>query len=160
MDVKHCDSLSGSELMRSHYVLVYLVQFYFSKEIAWKTRGKSMLKPSVLYNLDPILDERLLFVGGRLKNSLLSLDEKHPLILPSDSRLSELIVKDCHARSLHGGVQLTLCTLRHQFWIVKVRQKVKSIIRNCHTCICYRTSEHYQKIGNLPRKRVKPCRPF
>ena len=68
MDVKHCDSLSGSELMRSRYVLVYLVQqFYFAKEIIWKTPGKSMLKPSVLYNLDPILDEGLLFVGGRLK---------------------------------------------------------------------------------------------
>ena len=155
------DSLSVIELERDRLVWVYLAQrYYFEKDISRTVSGRTLIKSSALYNLDAFLSESLLFVGGRLKNSLLSLDEKHPLILPSESRVSKMIIKDYHARTLHGGVQLTLSTLRRQFCIIGGRQKVKSVIKFCHTCVRFRASEYYQKMGNLPQERVRPSRPF
>ena len=86
-------------------------------------------------------------VGGRLSHSLLAEDAKHPLILPVDC-------------TLHGGVQLTLATLRRQFWIVKGRSAVKNVIRTCITCTLHAARLPSQLMGELPKARVLPSAPF
>ena len=65
-----------------------------------------------------------------------------------------LIILDAHQRTLHGGVQLTLATLRRQYWIVKGRAEVKKSIRACTTC-----SRHAARVPNqLIAKGA--CTPF
>lgn len=70
----------------------------------------------------------LLRIGRRLKHALLAYDERHPIILPSVSHLTRLIVNDCHLRSLYGEVQLTLGLLRQRYWILRRRAVVKQRI--------------------------------
>ena len=60
----------------------------------------------------------LLRVGSRLPHSLLEENAKHPLILPADYHFITLLIRDAHHRTLHGGTQLTLATLRRQYLIV------------------------------------------
>lgn len=58
------------------------------KVLQRKPQGASLPKSSPLCHLNPILDEGLLRVGGRLKGSTLSEEQKHPIILPKDGHVS------------------------------------------------------------------------
>ena len=49
--------------------------------------------------------------GGRLENSEMPPDSKHPVFLDKDHYLTSLIVRDCHTRVKHGGVKATLTEL-------------------------------------------------
>ena len=65
-----------------------------------------------------------------------------------------------HRRTLHGGTQLTLATLRQRYWILQGRQRVKALIHRCPTCIRWRATTGQQLMGDLPAPRVTPARPF
>ena len=92
---------------------------------------------------------------GKLKNSLnLFIDEnnvircrsrlieakqldyysKNPILLRNDSRFTELIILKFHQDVYHNGVETTLCNLRNIYWIIRGRQRVKSVIRKCVIC--------------------------
>ena len=43
-----------------------------------------------------------------------------------------------HGKTLHAGVQATICGIREDFWVPKSRSAVKSIIYNCNLCKRYR----------------------
>ena len=160
MEKPASEVVTPQEIRRAKLTWAYLEQQrYFSK--VFKELGKEGKRLNhQLLKFDPFIDSGILRVGGRLKHSLLPHDQKHPIILPADSHLSTLIVRDSHARCLHGGTTLTLTTVRLSFWILKGRQLVKRIIRKCIPCIRYRATESYQKMGNLPLEGVRPSRPF
>ena len=42
-----------------------------------------------------------------------------------------------HKKTIHGGVILTMTAVRDQYWIAKLRQLTKRIIRNCYGCRRY-----------------------
>jgi len=94
-------------------------------------------------------DHGVLRVGVRLKHAILSHDERHPMIAPPASWLTRLLVESCHRRALHGGMQLTLC-----------RTVVKQILHRCVPCTRWRAAVPQPLMGNLPRGRVSPGRPF
>ncbi|XP_014229554.2 uncharacterized protein LOC106654274 [Trichogramma pretiosum] len=136
-------------------------ELHFSKEIESLRRSVPLSRKSALLRLHPILDEEgLLRLGGRLQNSLLHYDEKHPYILPSTSFLSLLLARDAHDRTLHGGTQLTLSYLRRRFWITQGRALVKRVIGRCIRCWRYRATPTSQLMGDLPALRVQQSRPF
>lgn len=65
-----------------------------------------------MVTLNPFIDrDGLLRVGSRLDTSLQAEGVK-PIILPKESRLTELNLRDCHVDTYHGGAQLVLATLR------------------------------------------------
>ena len=107
-----------------------------------------------------MIQNHLLRVGGRLSHSLLEEDAKHPFILPADCHFTTLLIEDAHQRTLHGGVQLTLATLRRQYWIVKGGSAVKKVIRACTTCSRYAARVPSQLMGELPKSRVRHSSPF
>ena len=127
--------ISASEIESTRLCLIYLVQTaYFKLELhQFKRKGKLSTK-STLLPLNPMIQNHLLKVGGRLSHSLLEEDANHPLILLADCHFTILLIRDAHHRTLHGGTQLTLATLRRQYWIVKGRSAVKKVIRLCITC--------------------------
>ena len=102
----------------------------------------------------------LLRVGGRLRHSALSVDAQHQVIIPRDHKFTELVVDEAHRRTLHGGTQLTLSTVRQKYWILQGRQRVKALIHRCVTCTRWRATPGRQLMGDLPSSRVTPARPF
>lgn len=108
----------------------------YHQELISLAQGLSLAEGSKLTPLNPFVDPLgLLRVGGRLKNSFLSKDEQHPLILPRTSHLTRLVVLACHLRSLHGGVQLTLRMVRQHYWIPQGHALVKQVLRQCVTSV-------------------------
>ena len=60
-----------------------------------KDKVKAMKRSSSLYKLDPFLDEDgLLRVSGRLRQSSIPYEVKHPVILPKKGHVTSLIL--CH----------------------------------------------------------------
>lgn len=80
---------SLQEISRARYFLIYLVQREaFPGEIKTSSNEGSLLKKNRLTALNPFLDEGILRVGGRMKHSLLSHDQKFPIILPAQHHLT------------------------------------------------------------------------
>ncbi|XP_076549276.1 uncharacterized protein LOC143308232 [Osmia lignaria lignaria] len=137
--------LTASELSGARISLVKLAQM-----------GKSLPKRNPLLSLDPFLDKTdgVLRVGGRLVNSVLSHDRKHPPILPRHSPLSRLFVRYAHRACLHGGPTLTLSTLMQHAWILGRNRLVKTEIRYCVVCQQVKPRFAWQMMGSLPATRA------
>ncbi|XP_029155184.1 uncharacterized protein LOC114928270 [Nylanderia fulva] len=111
--------ISSDELTEARLSWVRLIQArIFTKEIRRLQNGTPLPSRSFLQKLTPFLDsEGLLRVGGRLRNANLQYNATHPPILPSESTFTLLVVDDHHQRTLHGGTQMTVCSLRREYWV-------------------------------------------
>ncbi|KAL6418078.1 hypothetical protein ACFW04_012359 [Cataglyphis niger] len=156
------DTLSASECDDARLAWIRVVQTAaYKEERRTLARGAPLPSRNSLIKLTPFTDPLgILRVGGRIKHALLAYDERHPAILPGSSHLTQLIVEACHRRTMHGGVQLTFGTVRQHYWIPRGRQLVKAIIQRCVTCARWRGATQQQIMGDLPRLRVTPARPF
>ena len=98
---------------------------------------------------------------GRIGNSSLPLSSKEPIILPSNHYFIKLLILDVHDKLKHSGVDSTLTTLRERFWILKGRQAVKKVLRNCVICRKFSGSP-YASVNppDLPAVRVSDDPPF
>ena len=99
----------------------------------------------------------------RLSNANLSYSTKFPLFIPARHYLTDLIIMECHAKVCHNGSRdtLVLSPVRTNFWIIKGRQLVKSVIHKCATC--KRDEEKGYQIpptAALPDFRATPRAPF
>ncbi|XP_039311341.1 uncharacterized protein LOC105201279 [Solenopsis invicta] len=156
-----CEGQEPEELTRFSSLHRLLRRIAFRDEIRALSRGRIERSRSPLRLLSPFLDDRgLLRVGGRLKHALLSVDQRHPIILPQGSHLTYLVVADEHGRVLHGGTQLTLASLRWRYWVLRGWQLVKHYIHRCLPCLRWRAANPQPRMGSLPRARVVPSRPF
>jgi hypothetical protein len=132
----------------------------FSTEIKELEGGRQVSKKSRLISLNPFLDDSgLIRVGGRLRNSGAHSDVKHPIVLPK-CEITELIVQSEHISLLHAGPQATLASLRQRYWPMSGRSVVRRIIHNCLKCFRANPTTSYQLMGELPKDRVQPARPF
>ncbi|XP_046976652.1 uncharacterized protein LOC124542811 [Vanessa cardui] len=155
-------ALTTEELESALKIIIKIVQKeQFETEIQNVKIKKTVNKKSKLKRLNPYLDEDgILRVGGRLRHSDLQDHWKHPIILGDKSILTSLIVADAHMKTLHGGVQLMLTYLQNRFWIIKAKGLVKSYIYKCLICARYNAIPRTQLMGDLPKERVTPSRPF
>ncbi|XP_071056518.1 uncharacterized protein [Onthophagus taurus] len=123
-------------------------QLSFRKEIRELLGGRVISKSSPLFRLSPFVDGNgFLRIAGRLRFANLEWDEKHPLILPKRSRVTELLIDSHHRRTLHGGTQLILSSIRRRFWIVGGRVPVRTFIQRCMVCAKQRVVTSQQLMG-------------
>ncbi|XP_018395111.1 PREDICTED: uncharacterized protein LOC108773703, partial [Cyphomyrmex costatus] len=150
-----------AELREAARFWVRLTQkIHFPKEWNAVSNNIPVSKSSSLNTLHPLMGtDSLLRLGGRLKNAALGYAERHPVLLPKN-RVSELLIDQAHRATLHGGTQLTLRTLRQNYWILGGRGLVKRHIRQCVICTRYSARTSVQLMGDLPPPRVNPSPPF
>ena len=116
---------------------------------------------SELRRLLPQVDaEGVIRVGGRLQNAYLPEDEKHPTIIPKTSHLAELVIRDAHLRTLHGGPQLIQSFICRTFWIVHARNRIRRLTRQCARGTRFQGHNQLQQMVPLPAERITPSRPF
>lgn len=156
-------TLSTSEINNARIAFIKLVQSkHFEKEIAQLKLTGMINKKSRILNLSPFLDNNgILRVGGRLEQSrLLTSTQKHPTILPSKDRFTDLIVHQAHLNTLHGGPRLTLSHIRDKYWIIQGMRTVKGHTMKCIKCHRFKSTSNHQLMANLPSTRITPSRPF
>ena len=113
-------------------------------------RSSKIMPLSPLFYYDKILR-----VGGRLKNSNLSFPTKHPVYLPKSHHLVKLITEFYQKLSLHPDTSVVLSFIRQKFWISAERNAVRKIPRACITCLKVNTINSSQLTANLPREWVE-----
>ncbi|KAJ6642724.1 hypothetical protein Bhyg_07678 [Pseudolycoriella hygida] len=98
-------------------------------------------------------------VEGRLQNSNLEYDRKHPLIVTAGT-IAKLIITEVHERTLHGGTRLTMNMVRESYWIINLRRQTKQNILNCVKCCRFTQKLSEQIMADLPQARVSETTPF
>ncbi|XP_042899319.2 uncharacterized protein [Parasteatoda tepidariorum] len=153
--------ITREELQHAKLSLVKLVQvIVFRKEIH-ALKNKKRLKDSHVSNLNPFLDSNgLVRVGGRINNSNLSYDQKHPLLIPRDHKITTLIFQYFHLKNLHVGAQTLLHCVRQEFWPLNGRNTARKIVHDCITCFKAKPKIEQQIMASLPKERVTISPPF
>ncbi|XP_073821599.1 uncharacterized protein [Musca autumnalis] len=116
------NTITASEIQFVRKKLISTTQkAFYPNEYSSLNSKRAILSSSALLNLNPFLDnDGVMRAYGRLeRSSILSLDERHPIILPYQCQYSRLLVSFIHLLSLHGGNQLVLRLIRLQYWIPK-----------------------------------------
>ncbi|GFR19825.1 integrase catalytic domain-containing protein, partial [Trichonephila clavata] len=155
-------NLIEAELSTALYCFARNVQsVYFTKEIRVIERGQQLPDSSNLLTLFPFLDERkILCVGGRLRHSNLLAEQKHPMLIPNNHLICDLIIKHYHVSYLHTGTEATLANIRTKFCIVNGRSKVKRVIKQCIKCLKVNANGKNQMMADLPSARVSIAKVF
>lgn len=134
---------------------------YYSAEYdaKWNLNVK---KRSCLLPLSVFLDaDGIIRVGGRLRNSKLPFNQRHPIILPANSHLVELYVRYLHEHYFHATKAFVVNFINSHYWIIgNLKRVVKKMIFQCVVCRGYRSSISQQIMGQLPLERVSEADAF
>jgi len=116
---------------------------------------------SQLAALAPFLDKTgIIRVGGRLKHANLPYDQKHPIVLPAKHYITEIILRQEHARHHHCGPQQLLASIRTHYWPLSGRREARKVVRRCISCFKYRPNIPELRMADLPEPRVTISRAF
>ena len=98
---------------------------------------------------------------GRLQYAAIPYSTIHPVLLHKSHHFTLLVVRRAHKNVLHNGVSETLAEVRANFWIVKGRSFVKSIIRRCQVCRRHEGPPYASPLPPpLPKFRVEEAPAF
>lgn len=123
---------------------------------------KKVLVIKPLRKLNVFLDStgEVIRVGGRLKHSNLAFEVKHPILLPGDNPLTQLIIDQVHRRYLHPGLKTLSYLLLQQYWILSSRKAINRCIAKCYRCFKANPKVLTPPMGDLPSYRVNQLRAF
>ena len=151
--------LLSSELKNAELQLIrYAQQTEFPNEWASLSRGRQLSSNSKIIALQPkIDDDGLLRSDGRLQNAkFLSYDVRYPVILPRNSRITKLIVKEFHEMGNHAsGTNQTLAALSTRYWIISAREVIRQWEKECMECRRRKGKPCEQIMAPLPLSRLK-----
>ena len=150
--------ITSSELKKCDNIFIrHVQQEHYGDEINCLRKRQRISRTSPILKLDPVLQDDILVVGGRLTEST-CIRCKHPIILPHQHRISRLLAEE-HHNIFHSGVEWTLSRLRLRYWIIGARNLLKSISHSCVTCKKLFGKAAEQKMSNLPSSRLEPFLP-
>jgi hypothetical protein len=147
--------LCVNELKEAEVSIVKYVQGQvYADEISQLKRGSVVKKDSMLYKLNPFLEDEIIRVGGRIKNSSLCYQAKHQIVIPKQHRIARSIILDVHKEIGHMGTQCVLHQVRKKYWIVHGTSLVKSVLNECIPCKRRKAKSCSQQMADLPAERL------
>ncbi|XP_028413601.1 uncharacterized protein LOC114536441 [Dendronephthya gigantea] len=166
-DLEQAEHILIRNIQQHHFheemaVLQSLKDGQFKNNVETRKRNQTLKHFSSLHRLDPFVDQQgIIRVGGRIKRAEVSFQEKHPVVLPKRSHLTELVIRHHHEAVQHQGRLLTLNEIRHAgYWIIHGRATVSNVINKCVKCRKQRGTSETQKMADLPFDRMKETAPF
>ena len=150
--VKH---LKVADLETAESIILNHVQkVNFSNEFNKLVKNETVLCSSRIKQFNPFIHNKLIRIGGRLNNSDLSFNEKHPIILPNNNPVSNMIITEIHEEAGHQGREHVLSQIRKKFWILKGSSAVRSAIERCIKCKKIQKLPSNQLMAELPSERM------
>ena len=110
-------------------------QLYYSNEHEFlknPTNAKNDIPPlsskmNLFLDCDGLIKVKCKF--GRFQGNF-----QYPILLPKDSTLTALIIRDQHFSLSHASFYTLLANMRKKFWIESVYSTVKKVVKNCLVC--------------------------
>jgi len=145
-----------------HWIVRVVQRECFCEEITCIVDKKPLSRDSSIVSLDPFVDEEgVLRIGGRLRRSKITSNEKFPMIVPKRHHIALLIVRHYHERVNHQGRHFTDGAIRMAgYWILGGKRLISSMIRKCVKCLKLRGKLETQKMSDLPEGPLDPAPPF
>ena len=165
-------ALSAQELEEARWdIWRELQKTHFPKEVNFlrekgirtaEARTTARLPKSQLRKLNPFLDQHgLIRSSTRLLNAQgLTYNEKCPIVLPKRHDTVDALIRECHIRHAHMGVEFVKNTLRKEFLIMADGQAVRRVIGQCAKCQKLFKQPTTQQMAPLPKDRVEAGAPF
>ena len=104
--------------------------------------------------LNPFISHNVVRVGGRLRKASISSDARHPIILPSNSYFTKLVIRWYHLLAGHSGFNHTSSALSQRFWIEKGGYVIRNVLKECATCQRQNAQVSTQLMADLPECRL------
>lgn len=135
-DINMCRGyLSLEEIKNSELEIIKFCQRQkYSDELSCLQKGESVKSNSHIYKLNPISDDGVLRVGGRLSKAAMPEESKHPAIIAKDLHISDLIIRHIHEAVGHSGRNHVLSKLRQRYWIPSASVAIRKILSRCVVC--------------------------
>ena len=127
-------------------------KIFFAEEFSCLQQNQPIPRSSRLIKLNPVLEDGIIKMHGRVNKNL--------IILPDKSHLTRLIIRDAHISNLHAGPNHTLAYLRQKYWILKGMTAVKAETKSCMQCKRINKPMCQQKMADLPDFRKNALPPF
>ena len=130
-------------------------------ERSWILSSQSQLsthvKPETFNRLCARQENGIVIVETRLENwEKITYDNQYPILLSAKSPFARLYVMKIHNMG-HLGVSSVITIVRRKYWIVGLRQLVKSIPFRCVTCKRLDARLQQQVMGKIPQERLRPA---
>ena len=106
----------------------------FPEEIAALQTGKELPKVANCYSLTHFDENGLLRAKGRISQSHLDYETKHPILLHWKHHAVELFLRNEHLRYYHEGTEYVRNQVQSNYWILGIRNALRSIKAKCVTC--------------------------
>ncbi len=130
----------------------------FPSDLEQLRAGKPIACNSRLRALAPELDEeyKLIKVVGRLQHSIyLETDNKHLIVLDPRHSITKLIIQSYDSKLCHPGPERVFAELRRKYWILRGREAIKHLQRECVQCQRWRKKPEVPKMADLPPARLR-----
>ncbi|KAL0850873.1 hypothetical protein ABMA28_006783 [Loxostege sticticalis] len=128
----------------------------FAEELKVLRASQPVPKSSSIAALAPILDEDgLIRLDSRIKSVPGVRDSvKSPIILDGRNRIARLIILHKHHEAGHGNHEMVLNEIRQQFWILRARATIRSVVKGCLLCRRQKGRLLTPTTGDLPLERL------
>jgi hypothetical protein len=152
--------ITKNEHVAALKIVVKHVQRSSFQDICQKLKT-NLACPKSIHLLAPFLDEdEIIRVGGRLSNSRLCFNEKHPALLPRSHRFTRHLIEHTHKVHLHPGLKTLHFPLLQNFWILSPQRTIRSVVAGCNKCLKVRPIPLEPPMAPLPAHRVQQLKPF
>ena len=114
-------------LQRAEHLWVQQMQKQcFRKEYNLLKAGQPVPKSSLIFQLDPIIEDKILRVRGRIDAASVPRMTKRPMIIDGYHPLATLIIQNEHIRAHHANNERVINELRQRYWILRLRPTVRA----------------------------------
>ncbi|XP_033118284.1 uncharacterized protein LOC117117910 [Anneissia japonica] len=139
------------------FILKEVQSSAFEREIKELEAGNTVSKTSVLFKFNPIIGEGgLARVGGRISKADVAYEAKHPVFLPKNSSVAEMIVREIHKDVGHLWKNtILLARLTERYWLFGANGIATKVARKCVRCKRYQLKPCEQVMADLPSNRVQ-----
>ena len=156
------DRLGVAHLMKAfRWILLETQRTSFPEEINALRNQKPPASNSRISSLSPFLDRQgLLRSRDRLSKAKYLLVARYPIILDSKHPGVKLFLLHIHNSNSHASLEQSRSIVQEQFWVLRCRSALKTII---HYCIpCKRITQHvdYPIMADLPDCRLPSANHF
>ena len=131
----------------------------FPKEVAAvkATPPKDLSVHSRILTLRPMMDEdKLLRVGGRLRQTNYARHQQHPIIISAKDHLTLLLFRHYHLLLGHCGPSTLMTHAANLYHVVGGKTLAKKICSSCVICRKQAAKASSQLLGQLPPPRIEP----
>ena len=133
----------------------------FAEEMKSLKVEKQIPKNSKILQFSPFIDQPgLIRAQGRIGKSQLNFEIKHPILLHWKPHVVEIFLRNEHKNSHHEGTEHDRNIVQQKFWILGIRNSLRSIRNKCIRCRKGRAQTMTPVMAELPTERLDASTAF